>query len=131
MLMSWWQRVGLRASSTSTNRSNRQNTKRGQGGPQVECLEARDVPTVFTPAHLSASHVVPFATSGSTVYTPQQVSHAYGFDQIGFNGTAANGSGTTIAIVDAYDNPNIAGDLQTFDAQFNLPNPVFKKVNQS
>ena len=41
------------------------------------------------------------------------------------------GAGQTIAIVDAYDDPTIATDLQTFDAQFGLPNPTFTKVNQT
>src|SRR5262249_6416125 len=31
----------------------------------------------------------------------------------------------------AYDDPNIASDLQKFDAAFGLPNPTFTKVNQS
>src|SRR5262249_33964905 len=47
----------------------------------------------------------------------------------GGNGTVtANGSGQTIAVVDAYDNPTIANDLQTFDRQFNLPDPALSKV---
>ena len=33
--------------------------------------------------------------------------------------------------MDAFDDPNIANDLQQFDAQFGLPNPNFTKVNQS
>lgn len=42
----------------------------------------------------------------------------------------------TIAIVDAYDHPNIASDLNTYSTQFGLPlcnsaNPCFRKVNQS
>ena len=66
-----------------------------------------------------------------TGYTPAQIRHAYGFDQISFNGTAGNGAGTTIAIVDAYDDPNIANDLQQFDAAFGLSAPPsFTKVNQ-
>lgn len=40
-------------------------------------------------------------------------------------------SGTTIAIVDAYDNPAIADDLAAFDRRFGLPDPVFTKVNQT
>jgi subtilase family serine protease len=65
-------------------------------------------------------------------YTPSQIRHAYGFDQITLaGGVAGDGSGTTIAIVDAFDDPNIANDLQQFDAQFGLPNPGFTKVNQS
>src|SRR5262249_38513604 len=57
--------------------------------------------------------------------SPQAVRHAYGFDQLIFtNGkhrVHANGSGQTIAIVDAYDAPNIAHDLRTFDKTFHLP----------
>ena len=34
-----------------------------------------------------------------------------------------DGAGTTIAIVDAFDQPNIVSDLNTFDAQFSLPGP--------
>ncbi|HEY2253028.1 MAG TPA: S53 family peptidase, partial [Planctomycetaceae bacterium] len=64
-------------------------------------------------------------------YTPAQIKQAYGFNQISFNGTAADGSGTTIAIVDAYDDPNIASDLHQFDLAFGLPDPTFIKVNQN
>src|SRR5438309_36933 len=65
-----------------------------------------------------AGMVGPLGTSGPTGYTPSQVRHAYGFDQISFpGGVTADGSGTTIAIVDAFDNPNIANDLHQFDAQ--------------
>ena len=38
-----------------------------------------------------------------------------------FNGVAGNGKGETIAIVDAYDDPNIQADLNTFDTEFGLP----------
>src|SRR4051812_48381146 len=49
----------------------------------------------------------------SVSYAPAQVVHAYGFDQ-----QTLTGSGQTIAIVDAYDNPNIASDLAAFDTKF-------------
>jgi subtilase family serine protease len=67
------------------------------------------------------------------VYAPAQLLHAYGFDQASFNNgmVKADGSGQTIAIVDAYNDPSIAGDLQTFDRQWGLPDPVFTKVNQT
>jgi hypothetical protein len=68
------------------------------------------------------------ATAAPQGYTPTQIRHAYGFDQIS---GPADGSGTTIAIVDAYDDPNIAGDLQQFDAAFHLPDPVFNKYDQN
>ena len=47
-------------------------------------------------------------------YTPQQIRSAYGFDQIG----GLYGSGQTIAIVDAYNDPNVYGDLDRFDQNF-------------
>ena len=81
---------------------------------RLEGLEARDVP--------------------ATPLTPAQVRHAYGFDQVSFSGgtVAGDGTGQTIAIVDAYDDPNIAGDLQTFDSQFGIPAPPsFTKIVQS
>src|SRR5438552_12412949 len=54
-----------------------------------------------------------------TIYAPNQILHAYGFDKLPYDGT-----GQTIAIVDAYDNPNVASDLATFDQLYGLPDPV-------
>jgi hypothetical protein len=103
----------------------------------VEPLEARtllsatgpDLSALFANA---ATHLTPLGGPGAGGYTPSQIRHAYGFDQITFaNGTiAGDGSGQTIAIVDAYDDPNIAGDLANFDATFGLPDPSFTKVRQ-
>ncbi len=58
-------------------------------------------------------------------YSPQQLQQAYGFNKITFNGGAVQGDGTgqTIAIVDAFDNPYALQDLQAFDQQFGLPDP--------
>jgi hypothetical protein len=57
-----------------------------------------------------------------SVYTPLQIRHAYGVDQITFNnGTVqGDGSGQTIAIVDAYYDPTITSDLAAFSRQFGL-----------
>src|SRR5579883_565618 len=84
-----------------------------RGFLRVERLETRDVP--------------------ATPLTPAQVRHAYGFDQVTFaGGTAGDGTGQTIAIVDAYDDPNIASDLQHFDTQFGIAAPPsFTKVEQT
>ena len=63
---------------------------------------------------------------GSTAsgYTPAQV-RSY----LGLTGT---GAGQTIAVVTAYDAPNVAKDLAVFNAEFGLPAPPsFRKVNQS
>src|SRR5947209_1430396 len=63
--------------------------------------------------------------SGVGGLTPQQVRHAYGFDQVGYRlhrrTIAADGSGQTIAIVDAFHAPTIQQDLKFFDKQFGLP----------
>ena len=83
-------------------------------------------------AYVAPHSVAPLSTAGPTGYTPAQIRQAYGFDKIAFNnGTVAgDGSGTTIAIVDAYDDPKIANDLHQFDLQFGLPDPAFTKVNR-
>jgi hypothetical protein len=52
-------------------------------------------------------------------YTPSQILHAYGFDRLPYDG-----SGQTIAIVTAYDNPSLTYDLGVFDQQYGLPDPV-------
>ena len=49
-------------------------------------------------------------------YTPAQIGHGYGFDQI-----SGQGKGQTIAIVDAFDHPNIEQDLALFSSTFGLP----------
>lgn len=48
-------------------------------------------------------------------YTPTQVRHAYGFDQV-----SGNGAGQTIAIIDAYGSATIQNDLNTFSSRFGL-----------
>lgn len=65
--------------------------------------------------------------------SPAQIAQAYGFNQIQLSGgVKGDGSGQTIAIVDAYDDPNIASDLAKFDSQFGLAAPPsFSKVYQS
>ncbi len=56
--------------------------------------------------------------SEPTGYTPQQIQTAYGINKV-----VGNGAGQTIAIVDAYNDPNITSDLATFDREFGLPAP--------
>jgi subtilase family serine protease len=71
----------------------------------------------------------PQVTPAPAGYGPAQFRGAYGLP------TSAP-AGQTIAIVDAYDDPSIASDLNAYSSQFGLPlcnsaNPCFKKVNQS
>src|SRR5262249_9700560 len=68
-------------------------------------------------------------------YAPQDVRMAYGFDNI-----QGDGTGQTIAIVDAYDDPKFldtgasgfsTSDLAVFDQTYGLPDPPsFMKFNE-
>jgi hypothetical protein len=62
--------------------------------------------------------------------TPAQLASAYEYD------STEGGAGQTVAIVDAYDDPNIEKDLGKFDANYKLAecttaNGCFKKVSQT
>jgi PKD repeat protein len=62
--------------------------------------------------------------------TPAELASAYGYSP------AAGGSGQTIAIVDAYDDPSIASDLAVFDADYGIAactkaNGCLTKVSQT
>jgi subtilase family serine protease len=121
---------------------------------RFELLEVRQVLTAVTDIQSGLMYpmydFVPAPVSATPVgYTPAQMQKAYGVDQISFtknnlNGTTtvyseANnnlGAGMTIAIVDAFDDPNIMSDANTFSAIFGLPSfnqaggPTLKVVNQ-
>jgi subtilase family serine protease len=47
--------------------------------------------------------------------TPIEARHAYGFDVLNTAKGTNDGTGTTIAVIDAYDDPSIFSDLDTFD----------------
>ena len=117
---------------TSRNRSNSLQRRR----LTLESLERRvllsasplDGVTAQPMLHALAS---PGGTPGGM--SPAQIAQAYGFNQIQLSGgVKGDGSGQTIAIVDAYDDPNISSDLAKFDSQFGLAAPPgFTKVFQS
>ncbi|HEV3311885.1 MAG TPA: S53 family peptidase, partial [Chloroflexota bacterium] len=52
---------------------------------------------------------------GTVAYSPAQIRSAYGISSLAYDGT-----GQTIAIVDAYDDPSIFQALDAFDTQFGL-----------
>jgi hypothetical protein len=102
---------------------------------QFDPLEVRTLLSA-SPADLVLHPTYLLAASGGPSpagYSPATIQHAYGFDQVALAGGAAGtGAGQTIAIVDAYDDPNIANDLTAFDQQFGLPAPPsFSKVYAS
>lgn len=55
---------------------------------------------------------------GVTCYDPYQIRHAYGIDAL--INAGLTGKGKTIVIVDAYQSPNIALQLNTFDSFYGL-----------
>ena len=89
----------------------------------IETLEPR---RLLSSAALTYDSIVMAhnATSNSNIqgYTPAEIRKAYGFDSVAFPGStvSANGQGQTIAIIDAYNDPNIVSDLGVFDAAFGL-----------
>ena len=103
----------------------------------VEGLEIREVLSATTAlAGLTVAPmfaVTPFTgiVPPSTAFTPAQIRQAYGFAGVSFNGTAGDGTGQTIAIVDANDDPNIQTDLNAFDAQFGLTATTVTRVNEN
>ncbi len=80
----------------------------------LEELESRALPSVALPNFT----FTPLATNATAPYTPAQIRTAYGFSKLSYDGT-----GQTIAVVDAYDDPNIAADLRVFDQTFGLSAP--------
>jgi subtilase family serine protease len=63
--------------------------------------------------HLHCEQLEQRAVPAVYPLTPAAVRHAYGFDQI-----VGDGAGQTIAIIDAYDAPNIFKDADNFDKTF-------------
>ncbi len=64
--------------------------------------------------------------------TPAQIRTAYGISSVGIGSIVGNGAGQTIAIIDAYDDPNIVSDLHQFDLQLGLNDPPsFKVLNET
>jgi hypothetical protein len=68
-------------------------------------------------------------------YTPAQLTQAYGLNHLVFHTPSGNaggdGSGTAIALVEAYHNPTLANDLHAFDQEFALPDPELTVINQA
>jgi hypothetical protein len=140
VMRSWWNHLRDLLSRTARRRPLRRSALR------FEVLEDRLVPSslplhpslasagVATPRYtLFRPHgaAAPLGSPGPVGLNPTQVRHAYGIDQVTFGSVRGDGSGQTIAIVDAYDDPTIAADLHQFDLAFGLPDPTFTKVNEN
>jgi subtilase family serine protease len=97
-----------------------------------------------------AGSITPLSTTGATGLTPTQIKDAYGIDSVSFSGgITGTGSGQTIGIIDAYNDPRMfsssdvtdydSSDLYKFDSAMGLPQfaassssgPTFTKLNES
>lgn len=111
--------------------------------PQLPTLPPNAAPVCGVPAHGNAARCHswkrtdhggnPHVLTAATNLGPAQLRDAYGLAAA----SASNGGNRIVAIVDAYDHPNAASDLDAYRANFGLPpcttdpNPCFRKVNQS
>ncbi len=95
----------------------------------LSASSAATTPLSTITAQTNSTIVTPAISPTFDGYTPQQMKTAYGVPST-INGKLA-GTGETIAIVDAYNDPNIAKDLATFDAKYGLPTANLTVVNQN
>ena len=110
-------------------------TLAGAGGPATAAV-AQHVATVPIPA--SAGHILagslafPPTTAfceanlGIACYSPNQIRTAY--DVAPLYAVGDTGKGRTIAIVDSFGSPTIAGDLTVFDQTYGLAAPPSLKI---
>jgi subtilase family serine protease len=109
----------------------------GGGAANVHASAAAVCPApAFGAAHCHALVVTngvgnPLATTSPTGLSPATIKSAYNFPT-----SSTAGTGKTIAIVDAFDDPNAEADLAVFSSQYGLPacttaNGCFQKVDQT
>jgi len=101
------------------------NKKRRQ--PIFESLESRQLMSTVSPTDVTiqpASAAAPLLTNTTvTGHTVSQIKKAYGI--------TGTGAGQTIAIVDAYGDPNLAADLSAFDSKMGLGTAALSIVSET
>jgi plastocyanin len=94
---------------------------------EVSCDAIKLVPSSKT-THGAKAYVSPsYQTGPAGGFTPADLASAYGYNP-------AAAVSQTVAIVDAYDDPNARADLNAFDAHYGLPQETstsFRKVNEN
>src|SRR5665213_4434304 len=98
---------------------------------QVQALEARLLMSVSVPrmhttletigTHGSSKTAQTFAAPPSSAISPTEMRVYYGIDTIQYGNIPGDGRGMTIAIVDAFDQPNLQSDFNAFNQQYTLP----------
>ncbi len=115
-------RGNTKALTMSGNSSGMTGTIYAPAAQLVESANAQlnasiDVDTLSISGNGVANTVTLSSPSGTVAYTPAQIRSAYGINTLG---AGLDGTGQTIAIVDAYDDPSIFQALDAFDSQFGL-----------
>jgi len=80
-------------------------------------------------AQRATSSLPAYITGPAGGYTPSDLATAYAV-----NPASTTATGQLVAIVDAFSDPNVLSELNTFDAQYSLPTETstsFKVVNES
>ena len=127
------------AHASHTPRADRASRLKRPVRPVLEALEGKALMTVA--AGVAVPHLVEYGgqpsnvgstTQVSSAKTPTQIRQAYGINAAIYGSLVGNGAGQSIAIIDAYRDPNIANDLATFDSAYSLPAPPnFVQVTQA
>ena len=77
-------------------------------------------------------HVLQGASPAAVVMSPTGLAPTTIKGVYGFPTSMTAGSGETVALVDAYNDPNASSDLATFDTKYGLPAPPsFSQVNET
>ena len=115
-------------------------THQGPQAPEHPAVPAHGGQNSLIAPPIEFSTLQPDGSTGPNGISPAGIRRAYSIDQVTFaSGTIrGNGSGQTIAIVDAFDNPEMinssasnftASDLHQFDVAFGIPDPPsFQKL---
>jgi hypothetical protein len=108
-------------------------------------LSASTLDPVAAPLDVATPAAGTLATGSSTppsvAYSPSQIRSAYGIGSIKLDGITGTGAGQTLAIVTAYDDPDLVSstasnfstsDLHIFDQQLGIADPPsFTKIEQT
>ncbi|HLI51248.1 MAG TPA: IPT/TIG domain-containing protein, partial [Thermomicrobiaceae bacterium] len=107
-------------------------TNAGQGQAACTALIRTDAAAQSTRPALHGQKVNPADLGNDGGYDPSYLQSAYNLTSL----SQSAGVGQTVAIVDAYDDPNVASDLNYYRQYFGLPactsgNGCFSKINQN
>src|SRR4051812_3856474 len=118
MIPTLLQRMGNAAKYSGKSRSSRPARRMGYLMDSLEPRRLLSVTFAATTTVNTAAGMAPTQDSAPNIQglTPDQIRQTYGFNQVTFSNQTivGDGSGQTLAIVEAYDDKHIIEDLHTF-----------------